>query len=412
MTTALRRVVAGAGLAALSFFAYVTAIPLAFKMLYFALLLISVCWIWTRLGARGLSVERDSIAGAYQVGEAFSEMVKVENRSIVGLPWIEVIDGAGLPGYSAGRAISLGARRMRRWRADGRFESRGHYRMGPLTVVTGDPFGLFERRRVFAPATTVTVYPRLVDIHQLLAGSSHTSGEAIALGRYMDAPPDALGIREFDPMDGFNRIHWPSTARLGRPMSRSFEKYEGADTLIILDLEAGIHAGRGMQSTLEYAASLAASVAMAVLGQGQSAGLVCNDARRTSISSSRGTQQLLRILEFLAIAEADGHTNLDGILKSMAGRRERQSLVVVTPRAEGAWVDRVAALSSRGAQRGVVFHLEAETFGGRLGRKRTRAYRRGTEQLTWWSFSAGDELFSTSAAVERTAPLPFEVRVA
>ena len=48
-----RRVLVVGGLLVLFFFAYLTATKLAFVMLYFALLLTVVSWVWTRLGLRG-----------------------------------------------------------------------------------------------------------------------------------------------------------------------------------------------------------------------------------------------------------------------------------------------------------------------------------------------------------------------
>jgi len=151
----------------------------------------------------------------------------------------------------------VGRQRELTWRTQGRFISRGRYQMGPTRLVTGDPFGLFQRTVEVPAGSSVTVYPRLVDVTRFLPGASHTLGDTIAMGRFVDAPPDASGIREYDPADGFNRIHWPSTARLGRPMSKSFEKYEGSDLIVVLDLRTSAHLGESPESTLEYAVSLA-----------------------------------------------------------------------------------------------------------------------------------------------------------
>src|SRR5207302_11121282 len=100
----MRRGILVIGLGVLFFFAYLTAIRLAFSMLYCALLLIGVCWLWARLGSRGLVIERDAPQGAYQAGERFTETMVVQNRAPLSLPWVEVIDRSGVPYYDAGRA--------------------------------------------------------------------------------------------------------------------------------------------------------------------------------------------------------------------------------------------------------------------------------------------------------------------
>lgn len=407
----IRRVLVALSLAALLFFAYLTAIPLAYSMLYFAVLLIVVSWLWTRLGASSLSIRRDAPKGAYEVGEEFIEVLEVHNRAPIALPWVEVSDGAGIPGYNAGRAVSVRRRGSRKWRTHGRFSSRGRYRMGPTWLVTGDPFGFFQRHVEVAPDSSVTVYPRLVDVSRFLPGASHSAGETIALGRFADAPPDAFGVRDYDPADGFNRIHWPSTARLGRPMVKSFEKYEGTDLTVVLDLMQGVHFGWPPVSTLEYAVSLAASMAVAGLTRNQSVGLICNDASRTQISPGSGGLQLRRILDFLAEADANGASGLGELLNGLAAIRSHQSVVVITPRAAGEWVDRLVRADRGGSRRNTIIHLEAASFGGPAQTSDANPLSLG-EQLSWWNLGAGDEIFRRRRQPLRTPgeePVPIAI---
>ena len=374
MRTALRRLMVAGGIFALFFFAYLTAIRLAFMLAYFALLLVALCWGWARLAGRGLTVTREATGGAYEVGQDFREKLQVTNSTIVGAPWVEVEDRAGIPGYDASRVFGLPGRGSRKWMSHGRFTARGRYPLGPIRVTTGDPFGFFQSSRVVPVDASITVYPRLVDVSSFLPGSATSSGDSRVFGRYSDAPPDALGIREHDPSDGFNRIHWPSTARLGRPMSRSFERYEGADTLVILDLGLGVHRGQGETSTLEQSISLTASVAMMALQRGQSVALRCNDAGATSFVSASGLSHMRRILDFLAIAQASGTRGLETALPAISGRTA-QSVVVVTPAAPGPWVDAVAG-GRDGGRRTTVLHVSGEA--GEAARLRTIA------EMSWW----------------------------
>lgn len=376
MTRVLWRLSVAGGLGILLFFAYLTATRLAFILVYFSALLVAVCWAWTRLASRGLSVEREAHEGAYEVGQDFHERLEVSNRSVVGIPWVIVEDRSGIPGYEASRVFSLGGHGTRHWNSRGRFTRRGHYTLGPIRVTTGDPFGFFQRTQTAAAAAAITVYPRVADVSEYLPGSIHSSGDARVFGRYSDAPPDALGIREHDPSDGFNRIHWPSTARLGRPMSRSFERYEGADTLVILDLGLGVHHGHGDESSLERGVSLAASVVMTALQRGQSISLRCNDAAMTAFMPGSGSAHLRRILDFLAIAEASGDRRIESVLPS--GRSPQQSVVLITPADPGPWVDQLAA-GDRG-RRTTILHLGRDVIG------EPRARFLG--EMTWWELGA------------------------
>lgn len=394
MTRWLGRAGLTLGLLVLLVFAYITASHLGFVLLYFGVLLTAVSWGWARLGSRGLRLTREPPEGAYEVGETFGENLELHNHGFVGLPWIEVIDESSVPGYDAGRAVSLGAGRTRRWRSQGRFTVRGCYRMGPLRIVTGDPFGLFQRSSTIAAQSSVTVYPRLVDVSRVMPGAAFAAGDTIAIGRFLDAPPDAFGIREHNPRDGFNRIHWASTARLGRPMSKSFEKYEGSDTLIVLDLMQKVHRGSGAESTLEYAISLAASMAVTSLGRGQSVGLACNDGHRTLLASEPGLAQMHRILDFLALAQADGHISLDSLIRGLTAGRGQQSLVVITPSGRSDWIDRLAQAGSSGNRRSIVLHLDAESFVAVGPVPPSSAGPRPLgDHLVWWTIGLDDQLF-------------------
>lgn len=370
------------GLAVLFFFAYITAIRLAFMLAYFGILLVVVCWTWARVAGRGLVVTRGAQEGAYEVGQEFREKMEVSNSSIVGVPWVIVEDRAGIPGYEASRVFSLPGRGSRRWTSHGRFTARGRYSLGPLRITTGDPFGFFVRTRVVGVAAVITVYPRLIDVMDLLPGSSHSSGDSRVFGRFSDSPPDALGIREHDPSDGFNRIHWPSTARLGRPMSRSFERYEGADTLVVLDLGVAVHRGRDASSTLEHSVSLAASVAMAAVQRGQSVALRCNDAGATTLLAGSGPNHLRHILDFLSVAQATGTRPLSSALPGSTGRHSRQTLVVITPSPPGGWVDALAA-GRDGGRRATVLHVGGEP--GDRPRLRTMG------EINWWELATGSQ---------------------
>jgi len=124
------------------------------------------------------------------------------------------------------------------------FNLRGVHRFGPLEARLGDPFGLFPRRIRVAPENEVIVYPA---IHALLHSVPQWSGNGVAeahRGQPVDVPPDVSTIRDYAPTDGLSRIHWASTARTGRLISRTFDTGQSADLLIILDSSAAFTPAR------------------------------------------------------------------------------------------------------------------------------------------------------------------------
>jgi uncharacterized protein (DUF58 family) len=382
--------------AVLAFFAGITGVRLAYTLAYVLVLLLAVAYVWSRLLARKLRVTRESPQGSFMMGEPFEETFTVKNESGLRLPYCEVRDGTKLPGYAPGRAFALAAGGTVTWTARGMFNLRGVHHFGPLEARLGDPFGLFPRRIRVAPENEVVVYPA---IHALLHSVPQWSGNGVAeahRGQPVDVPPDVSTIRDYAPTDGLSRIHWASTARTGRLISRTFDTGQSADLLIVLDLERGVHAGTGIESSIEYAISITASVLHGAIRRGQAVGLVTNSRNATNFGAGRGEVQRLRLLDFLALATDDGVRSLaETITKYGDGWRGRGGMVVITPNRSSAWVEALVDSATRG-QRHLCIFIEPTSFGATGQALRIPASWRLA--LDWWVVRRGDVLGSGERA--------------
>ena len=378
--------------AVLAFFAGITGVRLAYTLAYVLILLLAVAYVWSRLLARKLRVTRESPEGSFMMGEPFEETFTVKNESGLRLPYCEVRDGTKLPGYAPGRAFALAAGGSVTWTARGMFNLRGVHHFGPLEARLGDPFGLFPRRIRVAPENEVIVYPA---IHALLHSVPQWSGNGVAeahRGQPVDVPPDVSTIRDYAPTDGLSRIHWASTARTGRLISRTFDTGQSADLLIVLDLQRGIHAGSGIESSVEYAIAVCASVAHGAIRRGQAVGLVTNSRSGASFGAGRGEVQRLRLLDFLALATDDGVRSLaDTISKHGDGWRGRGGMVVITPNRSSDWVEALVDSATRG-QRHLCIFIEPTSFGA--GGQALRIPAAWRLALDWWVVRRGDVLGS------------------
>ena len=289
-----------------------------------------------------------------------------------------------------GRVFSLKGRRARRWTSRGRFKQRGLFTFGPVELRYGDPFGLFTRTLRIAGSRSVVVYPVVRPVGGLDALAPSTAGDEQLRGRVLDIPPNATTIREYVPTDSVKRIHWASSARLGRLMSRSFETREGGDAWIVLDLQASVHAGEAPESTLEYAMSLAASITDASLRRGSAIGLVSNDSRLSVIEAARGDQQRKKLFEHFTLAQADGTVSLATLLTSQRQQwRHRGGLVVITPSADAHWVEALLDLGVRG-HRSLVVYLDPRGFGG--SQPTLASAGRWRQALNWWMVGGPEDL--------------------
>ncbi len=136
-------------LALLSFLAAQgTGIRLFFHLFYLllALLVLSYLWAWTNL--QGLRVERETFTQRSQVGDEARERITIRNLWRFPKLWVELLDHSDMPSHGTGFVTYLPARERRRWSARTLCTMRGKFRLGPATLVSGDPFGIFRLERL------------------------------------------------------------------------------------------------------------------------------------------------------------------------------------------------------------------------------------------------------------------------
>jgi uncharacterized protein (DUF58 family) len=296
------------------------------------------------------------------VGEPFEETFSIRKTGRTPAPWVEVADLSRLRDYQPGRVISLGKETVT-WRARGVYRQRGWVTFGPTRVRVSEPFGLFTEDRRDNQKNQVLVYPRVWPMPQLLMPASLHAGTAQRFGNWADYPPETGGVREYAPGDSFGRIHWPLSQKHEQLMSKTFEQPLTADLWVVLDLNRTVHFGEGEESTLEYAVSLAASVALQVHSRGRRVGLIVNDGRGTVLEPHRALRQDRVILDYLAVAQADGSQGLARALAWDRIRRlPRRAIAVITPSPDPHWVSVTQAIRGRGTPL-LAFYIDASSFG-------------------------------------------------
>jgi uncharacterized protein (DUF58 family) len=359
----MSKVALGLALGLLLLFTYLTGVRPAYAFAYALCLLFLVAWAWPRAAIRGMALNRHLDPGTPTVGEPFEEVIEVRRSGFMPAPWVEVRDLSGISDYQPGRVISVGSEPVT-WKARGVYRRRGWMTFGPTSLRVREPFGLFNQELKLGQRTSVLVYPRVRPIPDLMTPSAQQVGNSQTLGAWADYPPETGGVRDYTTGDSFGRIHWPLSTKHGRLMSKTFEQPLTTDLWILLDLDRNVHFGEGEDSTVEYAISLAASMASQVHSRGRQVGLIANDSRGTILEPHRAVRQDRLILDYLAVAQADGRTPLTKTLAWERIRRlPRRAIAVITPSADPDWVRLLQAVRGRGTTL-IVFYLDVTSFGG------------------------------------------------
>jgi len=341
-----------------------TGFWLTWRLIYVGLVGVPVAYVWSRLNLTALDVVPERPTDRLQEGGRFDERITIRNRGWWPRIWLEVDDPSEMPGHEAKRVVTVPARGRATWRVSSTIRRRGLYRVGPVTVTTGDPFGMFRHTRSFGRAQNVLVYPRATDMPRFSVPPANLPGEGRFRRRTHYVTPNAAGVRPYEFGDSFNRIHWGSTARTGELMVKLFELDPASDVWVILDLHRDVNVGSGDDSTEEYGVSIAASVARFFLSANRTVGFMSYGRGYDVVEAERGVQQYTRILESLAMARAWGDVPLGELVASEARRFGRHTtVIVITPSADEEWVAGLAALQARGVKVAAIV-VEPSTFGG------------------------------------------------
>ncbi len=357
-----------------------------------AMLLLSLFWAWT--GVRWLRFMRQTRIRRAQVGRPLDERLAIRNTSRLLKLWLEVRDESSLPGHRAGYVVSnLASGSERTWNVRTTCQERGRFTLGPVTLTSGDPFGLFRLSRKIPATSTVIVYPATVELRQFPLPMGHLPGGDALRRRTHYITTNASGVRDYAPGDGFNRIHWPSTARRDRLIVKEFELDPLSDVWIVLDMQRDAHYDAGTAawrhqlqeidrmppwarkprrldlppSTEEYAVTAAASVAQYFLRRDRAVGLIAVGQRREVIQADRGERQLNKILETLAALRARGLFPMDEVLTTEAMYLPRgTSLILTSPSVDTRWA-LVARHLDRSGLQVVSILIDPQSFGGPQG---------------------------------------------
>ncbi|MBP3977320.1 DUF58 domain-containing protein [Microbacterium sp. BLY] len=142
---------------------------------------------------------------------------------------------------------------------------RGVVKVGPVSVVRGDPLGLFERAHRRDEPVDLFVHPRTVLF----------DGQSLGYLRDLEGLPAAdlsrddvsfHALLEYQPGDDLRHVHWRSTARTGTMMVRQYEETRRSHFVIGLSRSA---ADYDTADDFELGISAAGSIGLRALRDSQ-----------------------------------------------------------------------------------------------------------------------------------------------
>jgi uncharacterized protein (DUF58 family) len=221
-------------------------------------------------------------------------------------------------------------------------DRRGLVRVGPLSVVVGDPFGLVQLSTVGAPEAQLTVLPHVDEIAPMPYTHAHDPQAGVrqlnALGRTGE---EFYALRPYVVGDDLRRIHWPSSARTDEILVRQNELPWQGRTTVLLDVRSAAHQG----DSIELAVSAAASVITATARRQDLVRLVTTGGSDSDFAP--GTEHVNALMEHLAVLLPARDGSLARTVELLSRRSSGGALVAIVAGVPVEDIRAIAALRAR-----------------------------------------------------------------
>ena len=212
------------------------------------LLVAGIAWLWNKLTLEELDYTRVIPQNRVFRGEKVHFSIVISNRKPIPLPRLDINDdipdALNIEGGDVGYSPIPNSTRMRHstsisWYEKTRWDyrisgsERGYFRIGPVTLTSGDIFGLFQNVRQDKSRDYLLVYPNVVDLPSIGLPEARPLGDTEGGIRMFQDPSRQSGKRDYQRGDPMKTIDWKATAKMGDLKVRTFES-SSSQTIILL----------------------------------------------------------------------------------------------------------------------------------------------------------------------------------
>jgi uncharacterized protein (DUF58 family) len=308
----------------------------------FSLLCAGAVGHWQRHVLSGVSYERALSRDRAQIGELVTLSASFGNHKLLPISALEIYDSlprhvtlegaaerendAGKPCLYIARAMLPFTRVTRHMHV--RCERRGVHQFGPVRYQAGDFLGIARQHGGDNVQHELLVLPKIFKLELGAFASRQLTGTRAAHHLLAD-PLRMLGTREYRSGDALRTIDWRATARRSTLMVREMEPSSSPALQIILSFRIHTQSvDRVEPDELEFAISLAASVAAYASARGMAIGLCGNgtfQGKPLALPPSHAPEQVARVLELLARVSSRASRPLASLLQERALTQQRAS---------------------------------------------------------------------------------------
>jgi len=345
--------------------ALATGFGLFFRLAYIIIIVSLVSLISVYLNIRKIEVSIDRRNHLLSVGEQIDKRISIRNLSVIPKTLILATDITTIPEYTSSFALGLTTKGYRSWRSTDYARQRGVFEMGPIEISTTDLLGIYRATTQHGEIDKIMVYPKIHDLRNFHIGTSQITNEGTSRKKSNILSPHASSVREYAYGDSLSRVHWKTTARTNRLMSKEFDVGSSNEVVILNDLDKSVQCGRLEDSTDELSISVTASLTKSYTDSHTPVGFLSHGNDRYYITPGIGSSHFDRTMQTLAVAKPGKGKKLQQVITEERNIWfNHSSIIIITPSSETEWVTALSELSQSNTSVTVIM-VNAKSFGGK-----------------------------------------------
>lgn len=222
-----------------------------------AIVVVALCWIWLAIVNLKVHTVHQLALHEASVGTNVAVIIDVDSRARLAAPPLMCEDQTTAR-ESANRYFMIPGRRVQRrsLRYDYRVSTRGWQHLGPLSIEVADLLGLCSVRIVGTESAELLGLPYVEPV--VLNDIVHQggAGDRFSQSTLAQSTDYDVVLRDHQPTDGLRRVHWRTSARLGKLVVRQDEQHRARAAIIVIDDRRRSHNRMSFEQTLSMGASV------------------------------------------------------------------------------------------------------------------------------------------------------------
>ncbi|MEO4055478.1 DUF58 domain-containing protein [Solibacillus sp. CAU 1738] len=268
-------------------------------------------------------IEREVLPTHLKRGDDLLITVRFRNKTFFPLIFMTVREISHFEKQSEhGKLFFVGIKREFEWTYVIEDLQRGEYQFKGLEFIVTDFFGWTIRQKQVRAPQVFLVYPKTTDLAFSSMHMQYDQGAALSKYSIVKDTTMATGVRDYQPGDRFSWIHWKSFAKNSTLRTKEFEDRQSQQIFVCLQ--------QNSSKLFEEAVDLTASIMKIIVKNRVDVSFATAGENRLNMPFVRTESQLEKVMQHLAVVEANGENTAATLLRGDQKELSRSVLVIVT----------------------------------------------------------------------------------